>query len=338
MPYTTTAEKVKILGLHDVNISNGSIAREMGRDTSTIGRIISKYDENRDLIYKRPRAPYPTKMTAEDDALAVQMVESGEGIDATHIQKTAFPHLSAETVRRHLTNLGLPGRIRRKKPLLTEEHVQMCYEWARAHLDWTVDDWRQVIFSDEAPFKMFQSGGRQWCRRRPGEELEPRNVQVRVKHGGKGVMVWGCITSGGVGRLERVHGLMDRYQYIAIIDDGLHDTLDDYKLTPSDIIFQQDNDSKHTARYSYNWLQENQLLPLWWPPNSPDMNIIENIWWHLGRRMLKRERKPTNQHELFQFLEEEWLCIPDGIIRDLYDSMPTRVRALFEAKGMWTKY
>ena len=106
-----------------------------------------------------------------------------------------FPTDSVWTVRRALSAVGLKGCVRRKKPYLKPEHVKKRLEWAEAHKGWGLDpEWCRVIFTDESKFNLFGSDGHQYCRRRPGEELLPRNVKKVVKHGGGSVMVWGCIT------------------------------------------------------------------------------------------------------------------------------------------------
>ena len=61
-------------------------------------------------------------------------------------------------------------------------------------------------------------------------------------------MVWGCMTWDGVGMACRIDGKMDADLYCQILDDELQGTLDYYDKTPSDIIFQQDNDPKHTSK------------------------------------------------------------------------------------------
>ena len=88
-----------------------------------------------------------------------------------------------------------------------------------------------------------------------GEEFLEQNVRKTVKHGNGSLMVWGCVTAWGTGRLIRIDGIMDAVKYVEIVEEGLLGTLSDYGLTNNDVIFQQDNDPKHTA----NWLKSSSM-------------------------------------------------------------------------------
>ena len=58
-----------------------------------------------------------------------------------------------------------------------------------SHNNWTVDNWKAVVFLDESKFDLFGSDGRLYYKRRPGEALLPQNVQKTVKHGGGNLQV-----------------------------------------------------------------------------------------------------------------------------------------------------
>jgi hypothetical protein len=86
------------------------------------------------------------------------------------------------------------------------------------------------------------------------------------------------------------------------------------------------------------WFKKNKVDKLDWPPNSPDMNPIENCWDYLDRRVCTRSPLPTNVNALWDALVEEWGQIEDEYIEKLFESMPRRVQALLKAKGGPTKH
>jgi hypothetical protein len=305
---------------------------------STISRTRSKYHQNPDFYTKTPKAGRPRHFSDYERLLAKRKIRSGSAKTASELQQQCFPHCSVWTVRRELIKLGLPGRHHRAKFLMTKVHKRMQREWAEKHIDWTADDWREVVFSDESKFNLFGSDGIQWCRRGPGEEFNTQNVEHRVKHGGGSIMVWGCMTSRGWGRLHLVQGNMDRFQYVEILKESLLGTLEDQNLKPWHIYFQQDNDPKHVSGHTMKWFEQNCFETLSWPSNSPDMNIIEHAWAYLETQLRKRDPQPTNKQQLWEMLQEEWATMSDNFRDALYNSMPSRLRALKKARGGFTKY
>ncbi|KAF7969487.1 hypothetical protein HWV62_27229 [Athelia sp. TMB] len=241
-------------------------------------------------------------------------------------------------MHQNLREIGLNGRVRRAKPLLTDDHIVKCQDWLEKHCDWQLEDWKKVWFSDKSKFNLFGSDGRHYCRRRPGEEYLKRNVKKTVKHGGGSVMVWGCISWKGTGRLVRIEGIMDRYKYCDILEDGLLGSLHDQGLRASEIIFQQDSDPKHTAHFTKGWLRDHGIKTHPWAPQSADLNIIEHGWEQLDRQIRRRNPLPKNKDELWQALKEEWENIDLERVRELYQSCPRRVQALADANGAYTKY
>ena len=73
-----------------------------------------------------------------------------------------------------------------------------------------------------------------------------------------------------------------------------------------------------------------------WPSQSPDMNIIENVWALLSKRINKCTWNGVDR--LWEVLQDEWKKLTTADIEALYGSMSNRINALIKAKGWHTKY
>jgi hypothetical protein len=158
-------------------------------------------------------------------------------------------------------------------------------QWARDHAAWCRVNWCQVGFSNESKFNVFGSDGHQYCWRQPEEALDPHYTQKVDKYRGGSIMVWGCITAKGVRQICHIDGWMMAVKYTEILAEGLLGTLANHGIPHNNFIFQQDNDPKHTARHTKAWLSAHSIQVLPWLANSPDLNIIENLWEHLDHKV-----------------------------------------------------
>ena len=69
------------------------------------------------------------------------------------------------------------------------------------------------------------------------------------------------------------------------------------------------------------------ILP--WPAQSPDLNIIENIWLFIKNKLNCDPRgPPTTKEELQTRVISEWDRIPQDFIGKLYESLPGRILAV----------
>ena len=74
------------------------------------------------------------------------------------------------------------------------------------------------------------------------------------------------------------------------------------------------------------------------PPNSPDLNPIENIWTHMKDRILKEYGHITSLKIMKDVVVNMWNDFEDDRWDHLIESMPDRIRVVIKAKGSLTSY
>ena len=228
--------------------------------------------------------------------------------------------------------------MKKKHPLLTKHHKTNWLDFATTHLHWTPADWAHVIWSDETKINRLTSDAWKWAYKKAGDNLSECLVEGTRKFGGGSLMIWGCMTWDGPGYATKIDGRMDADLYCQIMEDELQKSLAFYGKTVEDVIFQQDNDPKHTSKKAQTWFRDHGFKVLKWPAQSPDLNPIEHLWSHLKRKLAEYEEPPKGIQELWEWVEEEWEKIGVETCRGLIESMPRRVRVVYESKGGYTKY
>ena len=151
-------------------------------------------------------------------------------------------------------------------------------------------------------------------------------------------MMWGCMLWDGVGYACKVDGRMDGELYTNILQDELQKSLDYYGKDSSSVIFQQDNDPKHTSKMTRTWLKDHGFQVLSWPAQSPDLNAIAHLCAHLKRSVADYEVPPKGILELWDRVQEEWGKIGPEVCQKHIKSMPRRIEAVWKAKGDYTEY
>ncbi|RWS18691.1 transposase (putative)-like protein, partial [Leptotrombidium deliense] len=100
-------------------------------------------------------------------------------------------------------------------------------------------------------------------------------------------MYWGAMCIRGLSPIAHVPGTVDRWKHVKILEHNLPDTMN--TLYPDGYVYQEDNAPCHKAKYTQNWIRENNIKVLKWPPGSPDLNPKENLW-----ALMKRDLEMRN--------------------------------------------
>jgi len=169
-------------------------ARAVGVSLATVQRVANRALPGR-KVEKKGRPP---KLTERDKLYCVRQLTIGGKETAVDVAKSLREELGVsvhvDTVCNVLREKGLGTIVKPKKPNLSPKNVKDRLAWAIAHKDWTRDDWRRVVWTDETKVNRFGSDGRKYAWKRDDEPIQPRHVQKTVKHGGGSIKLWSCIT------------------------------------------------------------------------------------------------------------------------------------------------
>jgi transposase len=335
---TTSHKHSSIIALKEEGLSYRAISFRLGIPKTTVADTWNRY-KTTSSIKDRPRSGRPAILTDREERNAIRILNQVGTAAAVGCKfRQEGRDISDQTIRRAFRKHGLVARIKRKKPLLRKTHRSKCLAWAKAHKDWTIEDWAKVIWSDESKFSFFGSHSQKYYWKTPGEPLREQHVRPTVKYGGGSVMIWGCMTWKGVGNITRIEGTMDSKMYQEILKAELLDTYEWQELDPEEYIFQQDNDPKHTSQLLKNWFAEQDFKVMIWPAQSPNLNPIEHLWDEVEWRLQCSKENPTNEEGLYKKLLAVWDGVEVETVRKLVCTMPQRVADVIKAKGGYTRW
>uniref|UniRef100_A0A8C4RNL8 Transposase n=1 Tax=Erpetoichthys calabaricus TaxID=27687 RepID=A0A8C4RNL8_ERPCA len=291
---------------------------------STVASIIrkwKKFETTRTL----PRTGRPSKLSHRGRRALVRDVTKNPMVSLSELQRSSVEREPSRrtTIFSAIHQSGLYGRVARRKPLLSKRHMAARLEFAKRHLKDSQSMRKKILWSDETKIELFGMNARSHVWRKPG-------TIPTVIHGGGSIMLWGCFSAAGTGRLVRIKGKMTAAMYRDILDENLLQSALDLRLGRR-FIFQQDNDPKHKAKISKEWLQDNSVNVLEWPSQSPDLNPIEHLWRDF--KMAVHRRFPSNLMEFERCCKEEWAKLAKDRCAKLVASYSTRLEAVIAAKG-----
>ncbi|KAG2189719.1 hypothetical protein INT46_003736 [Mucor plumbeus] len=262
---------------------------------------------------KKVKGGRPSKLTIENKRYCVQKITKGGLDNAIQIKEELSRNLkinvSGNTVRRTLRNNGLGALPKVKKPDISADNAKERLLWFnKDKIDWTLDNWKRVIFTDESRVNYYNSDGRVWCWKGDNEEVQPRHNTKKIrKHGGGRIMIWSGISWSGLRRDQ--------------------------------VILQQDNDPKHTSKLMKDHFKTKKYEVMSWRARSSDLKPIETMWRLLKISLNEYDTLPKGMNDLWERTREVWYeKITVEECQKVMSSMPYCVEACIKAKGYGIDY
>ncbi|KAG2464610.1 TCB1 transposase, partial [Polypterus senegalus] len=309
---------------------------------STVWYILRKKASTDELSNaKRPGRPWNT--TVVDDRRIISMVKRNPFTTANQVNNTlqwVGVSISKSTIKRRLHERKYRGCTARCKPLISLKNRKARLDFAKEHLKKPAQFWKNILRTDETKINLKQNDGKKKVWRRRGTAHYPKHTTSSVKHAKASVMAWACMAAGTgtLGFIDDVtqdrRSRMNSEVFRDILSAQIQ--LNAVKLIGWCFMTQMDNDPKHTAKATQEFIKAKKCKILEWPSQSPDLNPIEHAF-HLLKTKLQTER-PTNKQQLKAAAVKAWQSIKKEETQHLVMSMSSRLQAVIASKGFSSKY
>ena len=149
-------------------------------------------------------------------------------------------------------------------------------------------------------------------------------------------MTWAAFSSHGKARIVFPSIRMNSEEYQKLLDASLIPFLEEHDAIPH--VFQQDNAPIHNSVSTRAWFAAHNITVMEWPTCSPDLNVIENVWGILARRVYANNRQFQSICELRNAITTFCGEIDMNLLKKWVDSIPNRLFQVINRNGGPTDY
>ena len=167
--------------------------------------------------------------------------------------------------------------------------------------------------------------------------INSKYIPVHKGYEKRTIMVWGAICSRGIVHLERLKSTLNTNKYVSILKGDFIKAAR-VMYNGCNFILVQDNAPPHTSIKAQEFFDHSGIFAMNIPPNSPNLNAIENIWSILASGVYADGRRFTDKGVLWKIIEKEWKGLEPQLIAKTCGNWDDRLSEVLEQEGKATKY
>lgn len=318
--YLSVSERNKIDSLRNDGKSVGFISTVLKRHKSTISRYMKSPTKYGKAI---ANTGAPIKLTERTKRQIKRQIKRHK-MSSRAITAALDGKIGKSTICKFLKSENFYYKKMKKVAKLTTSHKILREKFCLSIINEGKKYVEKIVFSDEKRFKIDGPDGCAYY----WHDLSEERKQFSKSHFSPGIMVWGCLFSNGKLVIAVVDGTLNSTRYQNVLNDHLLP-----KYISSSHVFQQDNAKCHVSKSTMKWLGDHKIKTLNWPALSCDLNIMENVWAILVRKIYQYQQSYESLESLKSAILQAAKEIELPTIQTLYDSFFNRCLKVYKQEG-----
>jgi transposase len=339
-PKLTNYQKTRILAAYEEGTENALVARVLGVNASQITTFRSRFMGDFGLPPKEKISK--SKISGRMGVVLKKVVQEHPKFGLKKFVQKLKEELpdeiyypSYKTVGRFLKKNNFIKVKHQLKPFISEKNRLKRLDFAKKWIGDVQDNLGCVIWSDETMVRSHP-----FSRRMESfiHKNDKKPLQEKHHTGKLSVMFWGCISVAGRGPLVVINGSMDSKKYEKVLKEDLLPEARHLIAVGYDVKVMHDNAPCHSSKRIKDIISDTGYNFLDWPPYSPDLNPIENVWAWVKYKLYIEYPPATSEKELIDYVFECWEELDVEMCRKYCLNYNKRLQAVLDAKGLQTKY